>query len=44
MAKSYHETGGKLKRKDGAKKRDGTSAEKKRGPGLGSRAPKVAFR
>src|SRR5271167_2356267 len=42
MARNYHEKGGKLK-EGWWKTKDGGRAEKKRGPGLGSRAPRVAF-
>jgi hypothetical protein len=43
MARSYHEMVGKLKREVIGKGGE-ESAVKKRGPGLGSRAPKIALR
>jgi hypothetical protein len=43
IARTYHEKGGKMKQ-DGADGTQAKAAEKKRGPGLGSRAPKVALR
>jgi hypothetical protein len=43
IARTYHEKGGKMKQ-DGADGTQAKAAEKKRGPGFGSRAPKVALR
>ena len=43
MARNYHEIARKMKR-DGGGKRADEECRKKRGPGLGSRAPKVALR
>jgi len=43
MARTYHEKARKMKR-EAAGSAKGERAEKKRGPGLGSRAPKIALR
>jgi hypothetical protein len=43
MARNYHEKAGKMKLEGGGK-RAARRCRKKRGPGLGSRAPKIALR